>query len=484
MSQQNQWDSSVAFIFAMIGAAVGLGNIWRFSYVLYSNGGGSFFIPYLIAIAIMGIPFLILEYGVGFTFKESFSAIMRRINPKFEIIAWILVLFVFIVTIYYMVILSWDLVYLGSSFTFSWGTDAAYYFVSKVGGSSNLSNASFLLVPTAIGVVILWIVLWFIAHRNVDKGIGKVSKILIPALFVIMGFIIVYALTLPGAEIGINTLLTPDWGKLMDVNIWLAAFAQIIFSLSMGQAIALTYASYLPENSKLINNVLIVVASNSLFEICTAFGVFSILGYMSFTNGTPMVQLITEGTGLIFIVFPMIFNIMGPIGRIIAPLLFLAILFAGVTSALGFLEPMLNTTADKLGWSRKKTATVLSIVGCAVSLLLTSGISSYLVGIVDTFVNEFGILVLIGIQCIIFAWFYGVDKVMPALNGRSLIDVGTTWKFIIKYLLPCVLIVMWAIGIVKLFSTAKPFEIIIDIVIIAAVMVAAAFLTRIKPANE
>lgn len=484
MSQQNQWDSSVAFIFAMIGAAVGLGNIWRFSYVLYSNGGGSFFIPYLIAIAIMGIPFLILEYGVGFTFKESFSAIMRRINPKFEIVAWILVLFVFIVTIYYMVILSWDLVYLGSSFTFSWGTDAAYYFVSKVGGSSNLSNASFLLVPTAIGVVILWIVLWFIAHRNVDKGIGKVSKILIPALFVIMGFIIVYALTLPGAEIGINTLLTPDWGKLMDVNIWLAAFAQIIFSLSMGQAIALTYASYLPEDSKLINNVLIVVASNSLFEICTAFGVFSILGYMSFTNGTPMVQLITEGTGLIFIVFPMIFNIMGPIGRIIAPLLFLAILFAGVTSALGFLEPMLNTTSDKLGWSRKKTATVLSIVGCAVSLLMTSGISSYLVGIVDTFVNEFGILVLIGIQCIIFAWFYGVEKVMPALNARSVIDVGSIWKFIIKYLLPCVLIVMWAIGIVKLFSTAKPFEIIIDIVIIAAVMVAAAFLTRIKPANE
>ena len=145
---------------------------------------------------------------------------------------------------------------------------------------------------------------------------------------------------------------------------------------------------------------------------------------------------------------------------------------------------MLNTTADKLGWSRKKTATVLSIVGCAVSLLLTSGISSYLVGIVDTFVNEFGILVLIGIQCIIFAWFYGVEKVMPALNGRSVIDVGSIWKFIIKYLLPCVLIVMWAIGIVKLFSTAKPFEIIIDIVIIAAVMVAAAFLTRIKPANE
>ena len=484
MSQQNQWDSSAAFIFAMIGAAVGLGNIWRFSYVLYSNGGGSFFIPYLIAILIMGIPFLILEYGVGFTFRESFSSIMKKIDPKFEIIAWILVLLVFVVTIYYMVILSWDLVYLASSFTFSWGVDTAQYFVSTVGGSSNLSNASFLLIPTAVGVIIMWIALWFIAHRNVDKGIGRVSKILIPALFVIMGFIIIYALTLPGAGIGVNTLLTPDWSKLADVNIWLAAFAQIIFSLSMGQAIATTYASYLPENSKLINNVFIVVASNSLFEICTAFGVFSILGYMSLTNGTPMVQLITEGTGLIFIVFPMIFNIMGPIGRILAPLLFLAILFAGITSALGFLEPILSTTSDKLGWSRKKTATVLSIVGCVISLILTSGISSYLVGIIDTFVNEYGILVLIAIQCIIFAWFYGLDKFLPALNGLSIINVGRTWKLVIKYVLPCFLILMWANGLVKMLKTAQPFEIIVDIIILVAVMVSAIVLTRVKPANE
>ena len=484
MSEQAQWDSSLSFILAMIGAAVGLGNIWRFSYVLYSNGGGSFFIPYFIAIAIMGVPFLILEYGVGFSFKESFSKIMRKINPKFEIIAWILVLFVFIVTIYYMVILSWDLVYLLSSFTFHWGTDTAAYFVQSVGGSSNLSNASFLLIPTTVGVLILWVVLWFISHRDVDKGIGKVSKLLIPALFVIMGIIIVYALTLPGASIGINTLLTPNWGMLLDVNIWLAAFAQIIFSLSMGQAIALTYASYLPENSKLIDNVLIVVASNSLFEICTAFGVFSILGYMSTTSGTPMVQLVTEGTGLVFIVFPMIFNIMGPIGRILAPLLFLAILFAGVTSALGFFEPMLSSTSNKLGWSRKRTSTILSIIGCAFSLLLTTGISSYLVGIIDSFVNEFGILILIGIQCIIFAWFYGVEHFLPALNEASTFKVGKLWTFIIKYLLPLVLIVMWVIGIVKLFATAKTFEIIIDLIIIISVMVAAFVLTKVKPAGD
>ena len=483
MSEHGQWDSSLSFIFAMIGAAVGLGNIWRFSYVLYSNGGGSFFIPYLIAIAMMGIPFLILEYAVGFSFKDSFSNILKKINPKYEVIAWILVSFVFIVVIYYMVILSWDLVYLLSSFTFGWGTDTVSYFTHTVGGSSNLESAGFLLIPTTICVALLWVVLWFISHKDVDQGIGKFSKVLIPSLFVIMGFIIIYALTLPGAGIGINTLLTPDWSKLLDVNIWLAAFAQIIFSLSMGQAIAVTYASYLPENSRLTDNVLIVVASNSLFEICTAFGVFSILGYMSHTAGTPMIQLITEGTGLIFIVFPMIFNIMGPIGRVLAPLLFLAILFAGITSALGFLEPMLNSLAIKLNMSRKKAATILSIIGCVFSLMLTTGISSYLVGIIDSFVNEFGILILIGVQCIIFAWFYGLDKFIPILNENGILKVGTLWKTVIKYILPIFLIVIWVIGIIKLFGNAAPFELMIDAIIIVAVLVVSFALTRYKATN-
>ena len=119
MSERLEWNNSLSFIFAMIGAAVGLGNIWRFSYVLYSNGGGSFFIPYFCAIAILGIPFLILEYGLGFSFKDSFSNILKSIDERFEYIAWMLILFLFIVGTYYMVILSWDLVYLISSLTFS-----------------------------------------------------------------------------------------------------------------------------------------------------------------------------------------------------------------------------------------------------------------------------------------------------------------------------------------------------------------------------
>ncbi|AMD17107.1 sodium:calcium symporter [Methanobrevibacter sp. YE315] len=484
MSQRSQWDSRISFLFAMIGVAVGLGNIWRFSYVVYTNGGGTFFIPYLVAIGLLGIPFLILEYGLGFSFKKSFTEIMKSINPKFEIIAWVLVILTFIVTIYYMVILSWDLVYLISSFTFSWGTDTAAYFVNTIGGTTNLSDAATFLLPATVGVLITWFMMWFITNKDIDKGIGMASKILIPLLFIIMAIIIVYALTLPGAHIGIDALLNPKWDMLLDVNIWLAAFGQIIFSLSVGETLALTYASYLPENSRLTDNVLLVIASNSIFEICTAFGVFSILGYMTYTGGTPLVELITEGTGLMFIVFPMIFNIMGPMGHILAPLLFLAILFAGITSALGLFEPMVSSTFDKFGWSRRKTTTVLCIIGCVFSLILTIGISGYLVRIIDLFVNHFGVILLIPIQAIIFGWIYGLDNVIPVLNEHSTIKVGRLWKLIIKFIAPVVLFTLWIFGVVELFSNANSFEIILYTAITIIVLVSAVLLSRKKSAEN
>lgn len=480
MVEKNKWNSQLSFLMAMIGAAVGLGNIWRFSYVVYSNGGGTFFIPYLIAIFLMGIPFLILENGLGYSFKDSFPNVLKRINPKLEFVSWTLILLVFLVAIYYMVILAWDLVYMGSSFTFSWGSDTVLYFVNNVGGSSNLSNLGSFIIPTTIGTLVIWVIIWFISHRDLNEGIGKISRILIPALFVLMAGIIIYALTLPGASIGIQTLLQPDWTKLTDINIWLAAFSQILFSLSMGQAIALTYASYLPEDSRIIDNVLLVVFANSAFEVFTAFGIFSILGFMSSTIGTPMVQLVSEGTGLIFVVFPTIFNVMGPVGHILAPALFLTILFAGITSAVGLIEPMVSSTEQKFHWSRKKAVTFLSIIGCAFSLIFTTGISSYLVGVVDGFVNEFGILLLIAIQCIIFTWLYNVDSLMDKVNKNSRFNVGRTWKIIVKYVLPCFLILIWLIGIFNLFEGITTFEMIVYASIMIFVLLFSGILTKIK----
>ncbi|WP_296883665.1 sodium-dependent transporter [uncultured Methanobrevibacter sp.] len=480
MSQTSQWNSVFTFIMAMIGLTIGIGNIWRFSYVLYSNGGGSFFIPYVIAILVMGIPFLILEYGLGFSFKKSFSNLMHSIRPEFEIIAWMLVLFVFIVVIYYMIILGWDFAYLLNSFNFGWGNDPASFFTSYVGGSSNLASFTTIIFPTLICTLILWTVFWVVSIKDV-KGIGKLSSVLIPLLFIIMIFVFVYAFTLPGFNMGIATLLNPNWSALLNINVWLAAFGQSIFSLSIGQAMVYTYASYLPKNTKLVDEVLIVVIANSLYEIFIAFGVFSILGYMSMASSIPMDELITQGTGLIFIVFPQIFNSMGIMGHIIAPLLFLSILFAGFTSAFALFEPLLSSLCDKFSWSRKKGVTILVIVAGIGTVIFSTGISSYLVEIVDKFVNNFGILILIGIQAIIFGWFYGVEKVIPVLNEFSTIKVGKSWIFIIKYLLPIILIVVWIFGVVNLFESMNFAEIIVDVVISVIVVGLAVIFTKQNP---
>lgn len=483
MSKNAQWDSTLTFIFAMIGVAIGLGNIWRFSYIVYSDGGGAFFIPYIVAIAIMGIPFLILEYGIGFSFKKSFTEIFKSINPKFEIVAWILIFSISIVLIYYMVIISWDLFYLVKSFNFNWGNDTALYFVKNVGGSDNLSQISNLFLPIGLGVIVSWFMLWFISHRSIDRGIGLASRIFVPSVFIIMAIIVIYSLTLPGASIGIDALINPDWNTLYDINIWLVAFSQIIFSLGIGEALALTYASYLPNESRLTDNVFFVVLSNSSFEIFTAFGVFSILGYMSATSGIPLVQIVSEGTGLIFVVFPKIFNLMGPVGHILAPLFFLAIFFAGITSAFAFFEAIINSISSKFNVSRKRLVTILSIIGCLSSMIFICGISSYLVGVVDAFVNKFGILLLIAVQCIIFGWYYGAEKVIPVLNEKSILQVGFIWKTIIKYLLPTFLIIIWIMGIADLFMNSNSFEIMVDLTIVTIVLVLSAIFNKMKSSN-
>lgn len=481
MDTRLQWGSIFTFILAMIGLTIGIGNIWRFSYVLYSNGGGSFFIPYIIAILVMGIPFLILEYGLGFSFKKSFSNLMNSIRPEFEIIAWMLVLFVFVVVIYYMIILGWDFAYLLNSFNFGWGNDPASFFASYVGGSSNLASATKIIFPTLICTLILWAIFWAISIRGVDQGIGRLSTVLIPLLFIIMIFIFVYAFTLPGFHIGINTLLRPDWSALLNINVWLAAFGQTLFSLSIGQAMVYTYASYLPKNTKLVDEVLLVVIANSLYEIFIAFGVFSILGYMSLASSIPMNELISEGTGLIFIVFPQVFNAMGPIGHVIAPLLFISILFAGFTSSFALFEPLLSSLCDKFGWSRKKGVTILTIVACMGTIIFSTGISSYLVEIVDEFVNNFGILILIAVQAIIFGWFYGVEKVIPVLNEFSTFKVGKTWVFTLKYLLPIILIGVWLFGLRDLFSNANSLKIVVDVIITVIIVGFSVLFTKSKP---
>ena len=215
MASENRWGSSLSFILAMIGSAVGLGNIWRYPYVLYSNGGGAFYSPYLIAILVLAVPFLILEYGVGYNYDSSFTKAITKIKPKLEYYGWILPVVVFIMTIYYSTILGWDGIYFILSFFKGWGSDPNTFLnISLLQSTDSISGVLNFIPIVAISMLVGWLIIWLISHRQLEKGLGRVSKLFVPLLFVIMVSIVVFSLTLPGASIGLSELFDPDLSLL------------------------------------------------------------------------------------------------------------------------------------------------------------------------------------------------------------------------------------------------------------------------------
>ena len=483
--EKQQWSSNFGFIMAMIGSAVGLGNIWRFPNVLYSNSGGSFMIPYIIALFLLGISFVLVEYAVGFKFKKSIARIMYSINSKLEPVAWFILTIVFLITTYYVCVVAWDLIYVVLSFTKAWGANPNLFFTNNVLHSSNSIYGIFTIVPTIlVSIFVIWFFAWMIIKRDLDKGIERVSKILLPLLCLIVIAIVAFSLTLPGASSGYTQIFTPDWSGLFDSNVWLAAFGQIVFSLSLGMAIAMTYASYLPEDSKLVDNAVIVAFSNSGFEVFNAIGIFSILGSMAFTSGIPFDKLITEGTGLAFVVFPQIFNNMGANANLICPLFFICILFAGITSIIALLEGVCYSISEKFLIGREKTATLVCIIGFLISGIFATSAGSTILGIFDAYLNNFALLFAILLECIIFGWIYKFDDLIETLNKNSTIKVGKTWKTVIKYILPICIFLLWIQGVYTTLDSTDVMSLTIMVILTIILIVVPFILAKLPARNK
>lgn len=482
---KSEWNSRSAFILAMIGSAVGLGNIWRFPNVLYSNGGGSFMIPYIVSIFLLGISFVLVEYAVGFRFKRSLARILFAINKKLEPVAWFILFVVFLITTYYVCVVGWDLIYVVLSFTKGWGANPDLYFANNVLHATDSVSGIFTIVPNVlVSIFIIWFIAWFINKRELNKGIGKVSQILLPLLCIMVVAIVGFSLTLPGASIGYSQIFTPDWSALGNAEVWLAAFGQIVFSLSLGMAIAMTYASYLPKGSKLVDNAIIVAFSNSGFEVFNSIGIFSILGFMALTSGIQFNELVTEGTGLAFVVFPQVFNTMGTASYIIGPLFFLCILFAGITSVIALLEGVCYSISEKFLISREKTATVVCIVGFCISTIFATGLGSTILGVFDSYLNNFALLLGILLECVIFGWIYKFDNLIETLNENSNIKVGRLWKIVIKFILPICIFLLWAQGVYYDFKFQDTISITIRIILTVALIIFPIIFTKLSAKNK
>lgn len=440
---REQWGCKFGFILSAVGSAVGLGNIWRFPYVAYANGGGAFLIPYFVAIFTAGIPILILEYGMGHKYKGSTPLAIARGKKNWEWLGWWPTINAFIILIYYSMILSWTINYLKLSFTKGWGNDTNTFFYNSFLNTSN-SPLEFggIVWNILIGIAFIWGINWFICYKGIKKGIEKVNKVLLPTLVFIMIVIAIRSINLEGAVKGLNTLFTPDWSMMLKHEVWIAAYGQVFFSLSLAMGIMMTYSSYLPKDTDINNSAFITGFANCGFEFLSAIAVFSILGYMATAQGVEVSKVVSSGVGLAFIVFPQVFTTMGSIGTVLGVLFFLCLIFAGITSSVSLIQAVSAPFEDKFGWNRKYVVTVLAIIGFLISIVFATGAGLYLLDIIDNFINNYGIVVVGFLEVVLIGWIITPDSIRNHTNKVSYFNIGKWWNIMIKFVSPAILIFM------------------------------------------
>lgn len=268
------------------------------------------------------------------------------------------------------------------------------------------------------------------------------SKILLPTLLVIMIIIVIKGVTLKGASIGLNTLFTPNWEKVKDPKVWIAAYGQVFFSLSIATGIMMTYASYLPKKTDINNSAFMTAFSNCGFEFLSAIGVFSILGFMATSQGVSIDKVVSGGIGLAFIAFPKVFSVMGSWGNILGVLFFTCLVFAGLTSAVSLVEAISSSIIDKTGWKRKKVVSIISIIGVIISSVFSTRAGLYLLDIMDNFINNYGIVVVGLLEAILVGWIIKAKTIRNHTNEISYYRIGKWWDIIIKYVTPTILMYM------------------------------------------
>lgn len=455
-NSRDQWGTKLGFILAAIGSAVGLGNIWRFPYVVYENGGGAYLIPYFVAIFTAGIPLLILEYGMGHKYKGSTPLALARANKKWEWLGWWPSITAFMILTYYTMILSCAIKYFTLSFTQGWGSDPnTYFFNDFLQSTTSPFQFKNIVWSILICITLLWLVNWFICFKGVKKGIEKLNKVLLPTLLLIMIVIVIKGVTLEGATLGLNKLFTPDWSKVMEPKVWLAAYGQVFYSLSLAMGIMMTYSSYLPRKTDINNSAIMTAFANCGFEFLCAIGVFAILGFMATSQGVPIDGVVSNGVGLAFIVFPKVFSIMGATGKVLGVLFFLCLIFAGLTSTVSLVEAVSSAIIDKTGWKRKKVVTGICIFGFAVSTIYATGAGILILDIVDAFLNNYSIVVVGLLEAVVIGWIIKTEKIRNHVNDISYYRIGKWWDFTVKYITPVMLTIMIVQNIIN--EIKKPY---------------------------
>lgn len=456
MKANQEWGSHLGFILASIAGAVGLGNIWRFSYVAYEGGGGSFLFVYLIALLTTALPMLILEYGIGHKMKKTAPFALERMRRGFGFFGWFIITTVFAITVYYMVVVTWCLSYFIYAFTRAWGDNPEAFFEHTY---LNMSDSPFHIgwpiVTILIALGFLWLVNWRIINRGLQKGLERASKILMPVLFFIAVILVIRGVTLPGAGYGLKWFLTPSWDALQNPRVWFLAFSQVFFSVGIGMGIMINFGSFLPKRSNITGSGIAVVLADGGFSIFIALAVFGAIGHLASISNEPISSVMRGGTGLAFVIFPKIINELPFAKNLFGVLFFSCLVVAGISSTLAMLEAVVSSLEEKLPHSRRKIVHGVALTGFLAGVILTTSAGALMIDILDHIIANYSLLVIGLAEALLVGWIYGVPKLEAHLNAISRPKAGIIWPFLIRYFVPVVIFAILVFSLYKEFS--EPF---------------------------
>ncbi|XP_077263039.1 sodium- and chloride-dependent glycine transporter 1 [Temnothorax americanus] len=487
-SERGNWTGRYDFLLSLLGYSVGLGNVWRFPYLCYSNGGGAFLIPFTVMLIIAGLPLMFMELSLGQYASLGPVAAYEQFCPPLCGLGYGMVLVSSVVMLYYNLIIAWTLYYMFASVVGGWELpwskcekewstedcfmpDAAEacvsqndsYFKGKCLNSSQMTSMG-LIIENITGAIrrppaeeyfhnhVLGIssgieetgsirpslaaclfLAWIIVFLCLSKGVQSSGKVVyFTALFpyVVLIVLFIRGILLPGANEGVLFYLTPDWRRLTSAKVWGDAAVQIFFALSPAWGGLITLSSYNKFTNNCYKDSLIVAISNIGTSFFAGLVIFSVIGFLAHELDVPVASVVDEGAGLAFIVYPEVVARL-PVAPVWSLLFFIMLLTLGLDSQFALMETVTTAILDGVPSLRSYKVWVVfgvAVLGYVGGVIFTSNAGMYWLQLMDKYAANWSVLLIAISECILVAWVYGADRFLDDVQ-RMIGPRGRVWRF-------------------------------------------------------
>ncbi|XP_078424696.1 sodium- and chloride-dependent GABA transporter 2-like [Cetorhinus maximus] len=449
LKEREKWNNKFEFVLSVVGGIIGMGNVWRFPYLCYKNGGGAFLIPYFLFLFTCGIPVFFLEIALGQYTSQGGITAWRKICPLFEGIGYGTLLISLYQVVYYILILTWSTFYFFNSFSAElpwahcgqeWNTDNCMEF-TKNSSANNWRKGENATMPVtefwekrvlrlsdgighvgtvhwqvALCLLLIWIICFFCMWKGV-KTTGKVVYFTATFPYLMLAILLIRGLTLPGAAEGIKFYLYPDMSRLADPQVWMDAGTQIFFTFAVCLGSLIALGSYNDFNNNCYRDCLLLSGLNSGTSFVSGFAIFSVLGFMAYEEGVSVSEVAVSGPGLAFIVYPKAVTLI-PFSQLWACLFFIMLILLGLDSQLVGVEGLATAAIDMFPeifqrkYFRELFVMGISIFSFSIGLLMVTEGGMYIFQLLDYYaVSGTSVLFLATFETICTSWVYGVDRI-------------------------------------------------------------------------